>query len=106
MATERKRARDRRSISTSRPRSYSQMYKKDAVGASPQPVAPTPVAATAAETVDWTHEYAYVAHDLRRLGIVSAILLALIIVVCLIAIQAVGTNTSTTFQNVANSLGS
>jgi pilus assembly protein Flp/PilA len=35
-----------------------------------------------------------------------AVMLALIIVVCLIAIQAVGTNTSTTFQNVANSLGS
>ena len=80
MATERKRARDRRSISTSRPRSYSQMYKKDAGGGSPQPAAPTPAAVTTAETVDWTHEYAYVAHDLRRLGIVSAILLAAIIV--------------------------
>ena len=35
-----------------------------------------------------------------------AVMLALIIVVCLIAIQSLGTNTSTTFTNIANSLGS
>jgi pilus assembly protein Flp/PilA len=33
-----------------------------------------------------------------------AVMLALIIIVCLTAIQAVGTNASTTFQNVANTL--
>jgi pilus assembly protein Flp/PilA len=35
-----------------------------------------------------------------------AVMLALIIVVCLIAIQSLGTNTSTTFTNISNSLGS
>ena len=33
-----------------------------------------------------------------------AVMLALIIVVCLVAIQAVGTNASTTFSNVAGQL--
>ncbi len=35
-----------------------------------------------------------------------AVMLALIIIVCLIAIQTLGTNTKTTFTNMANSLGS
>jgi pilus assembly protein Flp/PilA len=35
-----------------------------------------------------------------------AVMLALIIIVCLVAIQSVGTNTSTTFTNTANSLAS
>ena len=35
-----------------------------------------------------------------------AVMLALIIVVCLVAIQSLGTNTSTTFTNISNSLGS
>jgi pilus assembly protein Flp/PilA len=34
-----------------------------------------------------------------------AVMLALIIVVCLIAITALGTNASATFQNVANTIG-
>ncbi len=34
-----------------------------------------------------------------------AVMLALIIVVCLLAIQQVGTSTSTVFSNTANSLG-
>jgi pilus assembly protein Flp/PilA len=34
-----------------------------------------------------------------------AVMLALIVVVCLTAIRAVGTNANTTFQNVANALG-
>ena len=34
-----------------------------------------------------------------------AVMLALIIIVCLTAISAVGTNASTTFTNVGNSLG-
>ena len=33
-----------------------------------------------------------------------AVMLALIVIVCLTAITAVGTNASTTFNNVANSL--
>lgn len=35
-----------------------------------------------------------------------AVMLALIIVVCLVAISTLGTNTSTTFSNIGNSLGS
>jgi len=35
-----------------------------------------------------------------------AVMLSLIIVVCLIAIEAVGTNANTVFTNVGNSLGS
>jgi pilus assembly protein Flp/PilA len=34
-----------------------------------------------------------------------AVMLALIIVVCLVAITSVGTQASTTFSNVANSIG-
>ena len=35
-----------------------------------------------------------------------AVMLALIIVVCLVAIQALGTNTKATFNNISNSLAS
>ena len=35
-----------------------------------------------------------------------AVMLALIIVVCLVAIGTLGTNAKTTFTNVANSIGS
>ena len=35
-----------------------------------------------------------------------AVMLALIIIVCLAAVNAIGTNAKTTFQNVANSIAS
>ena len=35
-----------------------------------------------------------------------AVMLALIIIVCLVAIQSLGTNTSQTFTNIGNSLAS
>ena len=35
-----------------------------------------------------------------------AVMLALIIIVCLVAINSLGTNANTTFTNVANSIGS
>ena len=35
-----------------------------------------------------------------------AVMLALIIIVCLVAIQSLGTNAKTTFTNIGNSLGS
>ena len=35
-----------------------------------------------------------------------AVMLALIIIVCLVAIQSLGTNASATFTNIANSIGS
>jgi pilus assembly protein Flp/PilA len=34
-----------------------------------------------------------------------AVMLALIVIVCLTAINAIGTNANTTFQNVADSIG-
>jgi pilus assembly protein Flp/PilA len=35
-----------------------------------------------------------------------AVMLALIVIVCLAAIQAIGTNANTTFQNIADNIGS
>ena len=35
-----------------------------------------------------------------------AVMLALIVVVCLAAVRAIGTNAKASFQNVANSIGS
>jgi len=35
-----------------------------------------------------------------------AVMLALIVIVCMVAIQSLGTSTSTTFTNAANSLAS
>ncbi len=35
-----------------------------------------------------------------------AVMLALIVIVCLTAIQAIGTNANATFQNVADQIGS
>jgi len=35
-----------------------------------------------------------------------AVMLALVIMVCFVAVQTLGTNTKTTFMNMANSLGS
>ena len=35
-----------------------------------------------------------------------AVMLALIVIVCLTAIRAIGTNAQTTFQNIANQIGS
>ena len=34
-----------------------------------------------------------------------AVMLALIVIVCLTAIQAIGTNASATFQNIADTIG-
>lgn len=87
MATERKRSRERRSISSARPRNYSDFYKNDQSGASEptgaNAASPTPVAATTlrgSHAVDWTKDYGYVAHDLRKLLLVSGVLLALILI--------------------------
>jgi hypothetical protein len=81
MATERKRTRERRGISTARPRNYSDLYKNDhsgvAVVNTPSPGAT--LAPRETTTIDWSKEYAYVTEDFRRLLIVSAILFGLII---------------------------
>lgn len=87
MATERRRSRERRSISSARPRNYSDFYKNDQSGVT-QPVAtssstPVPIATTIARgsnMVDWTKDYGYVAHDLRKLLLVSGVLFALILI--------------------------
>jgi hypothetical protein len=84
MATERKRTRERRSISTGRPRNYSELYKNDHSGVTVANTGPslgsTGGAVAPRETViDWSKEYAHIAEDFRRLLIVSAILFGLII---------------------------
>jgi pilus assembly protein Flp/PilA len=56
----------------------------------------------------------YIAKQLRRFlrsedgptAVEYAVMLALIIMVCIMAIQTLGTNASTTFTNAANSLAS
>jgi pilus assembly protein Flp/PilA len=48
----------------------------------------------------------FVASEDGPTAVEYAVMLAMIIVVCLIAIQSLGTNTSTTFTNISNSLGS
>jgi hypothetical protein len=80
LTTERKRTRDRRKLSTGRPRNYRDLYKADPSATPAQPSAPTTISASSVEKVDWAREYAYVGHDLRRLGLVSMVLLALIVV--------------------------
>jgi hypothetical protein len=80
MATERRRSRDRKSISTVRPRNYSDLYKNSsAMQVAPAPTSAAPGVALTSEIVDWKHDYAYVANDLRRLLIVSAVLFTAII---------------------------
>jgi hypothetical protein len=82
MATERKRNRSRRSASTARPRSYSELYKREQAtpNVTPAPTETTVIAPRTAPTIDWQSEYAYVGQDLRKLLIVSTTLLALIVI--------------------------
>jgi len=48
----------------------------------------------------------FISSDDGPTAVEYAVMLALIIIVCLAAIQTVGTNTSATFNNVAGSLNS
>jgi hypothetical protein len=89
------RSRSKKSVSSAKPRSYSQLYKGDnTVPTTARDAAPS-VAATAAtksassdavsveqsdDRSNWRSEYAYVVKDMRMLTIVSAVLFALIIV--------------------------
>lgn len=77
MTTQRRRSRDRRSTSAGRPRSYSELYKRDTNA--PTTAADETAATAQVETIDWNQEYGYVLADLRRLLIVSAILFGVII---------------------------
>lgn len=72
--------------SAANPSNYSQLYKQSEQNIL-QSTATTPAAAVqpvatprTSEQVDWKTEYGYVFKDLRYLGIVSAVLFAVIIV--------------------------
>jgi hypothetical protein len=82
MTTEKRRSRQGKSISTVRPRNYSDLYKNDNSIAAPVGLntSPTSPVTSKTTTVDWSAEYGYVAKDLRQLLTVSAILFVLIIV--------------------------
>ena len=52
-----------------------------------------------------THAVAFLKNEDGPTAVEYAVMLALIIVVCLVAITALGTNASKTFSNVANTIG-
>lgn len=74
--------------SAARPRSYSELYRNSREGvAAPQPTNDKQAAASVAsmpinrnDPVDLKHEYSYVMEDLRRLGLITGILVAVMIV--------------------------
>lgn len=76
----------KQSISSARPRSYSELYKDDKSRATQVYTTPTPKTNsgqelnTTAAAVNWREEYAHVVRDLRTLLIVSAALFAIIII--------------------------
>lgn len=83
------RSRSKKSVSSAKPRSYSQMYKNDKTVPSPVESKSTTTAKKAAtpapeaptdDRSNWRNEYAYVIKDMRMLTIVSVVLFALIIV--------------------------
>ena len=87
MATNnKKRTRGKSSISTARPRSYSELYKNDNTVSAPttstasvaQTTEPRYTSVKSAEAFDWKGHYAYVMSDLRLLLIVSVALVAII----------------------------
>lgn len=86
-----------KSKSSGSPRSYGEIYKSSAANAAPisgETIAAGPAAAVAtaaapardailksSDEVDWQGEYGYVVDDLKRLGIVTAVIAGAIIVV-------------------------
>lgn len=75
----------KQSVSSARPRSYSELYKDDKTRAPQVSNVSTkkvtvvePVAST--QALDWREEYAHVVRDLRALLIVSGVLFAIIII--------------------------
>ena len=48
----------------------------------------------------------FISDDDGPTAVEYAVMLALIIIVCLVSIQSLGTNAKTTFTNIGNSLGS
>ena len=89
MAKKKNRSRSKKSVSSAKPRSYSQLYKNDhtipaASSAATIAVEKKPATPVADVQTDdrsnWKNEYAYVVQDMRMLTIVSVVLFALIIV--------------------------
>jgi hypothetical protein len=91
MAKGKKRVRSKKSASSARPRSYSELYKEQAnatVVPTPAPKAPASAKSKVApaatlrgsDTVAWEQEYQTVFKDLRHLLVVSASLFALMVI--------------------------
>lgn len=79
-----KRSRSKQSVSSAKPRNYSEMYKDDNTvpqvqSSDSESTAASPAEKKGSDQVDWKGEYAYVFRDLRVLTIVSVVLFALII---------------------------
>lgn len=80
-----------KSKSSGSPRSYSEIYKSTAATAAPVAASTSAGAVASApakdakllgsDSVDWRGEYGYVLDDLKRLGLVTAIIAGAIIVV-------------------------
>lgn len=76
----------KQSVSSARPRSYSELYKDDRTRAPQVYNTPTKTAVAVHEstastqTMNWREEYAHVVRDLRTLLIVSGVLFAIIII--------------------------
>lgn len=86
MATTKKKTNiSNKSVSSARPRNYSELYKNDKSSAPQVYSAPAQTAASRegaapAQAVNWREEYAHVVRDLRTLLIVSAALFGIIII--------------------------
>lgn len=87
MATKKKTNISKKSVSSARPRSYSDLYKDDKTVTPQVSTTPTkkvatvqPVAA-AVQPMNWREEYAHVVRDVRTLLLVSAVLFAIIIII-------------------------
>ena len=79
-----KRSSSKQSVSSAKPRNYSDMYKGDTTVPQPKDTGSArsqtqTVEKKGSDQVDWKNEYAYVFSDLRVLSIVSVVLFALII---------------------------
>ncbi len=82
------RSRSKKSISSTKPRSYSQLYKNDntipavsSVATTTEKKVDTPTPEVQSDDrSNWKSEYAYVVRDMRMLTIVSVALFVLIIV--------------------------
>ena len=83
MASKKRRS-TRQAASSAAPRSYSEMYKGQSVlseGRGEARVAAEEPVVTADKKLNWTQEYGYVFRDLRQLGVVSAALLVVMLVI-------------------------